>query len=295
MSPEQCRARPVDRRSDVFALGSILYELTTGTAPFAGASDLDILNQIATGKATPPVWPDSARRLPAGAVGDRDARAGAGADDRFPSMQALQSRAGIVRARRGHRAVDDGAGVVRPGAVRRGAGGVARGAARGQVAGRAPGGAAGGGAAARKRGTHRAPTRSRLRRAPLQQRGRWRRFAAVASFVVVCAVAGGHRDQGVDASGGAGSRPVAARRRDVAGRQRRCREGNRCRPTTLPAPGAAARSPRCRWPPRRRRPRPRSGKPAGKPRATPAGEAKGQPATADSRLGAWDPDSPVPP
>jgi len=30
-------------------------------------------------------------------------------------------------------------------------------------------------------------------------------------------------------------------------------------------------------------------------RATPAGETKAQPATADSRLGAWDPDSPVPP
>jgi hypothetical protein len=30
-------------------------------------------------------------------------------------------------------------------------------------------------------------------------------------------------------------------------------------------------------------------------RATPASDTKGQPATADSRLGAWDPDSPVPP
>ncbi|HXU61109.1 MAG TPA: serine/threonine-protein kinase, partial [Polyangia bacterium] len=48
MSPEQCRGRPVDRRSDVFALGTILFELTTGTPPFAAETDLEILNQIAT-------------------------------------------------------------------------------------------------------------------------------------------------------------------------------------------------------------------------------------------------------
>src|ERR1044071_5019683 len=48
MSPEQCRGRTVDARRDVFALGAILYELTTGAAPFGGASELDILNQITT-------------------------------------------------------------------------------------------------------------------------------------------------------------------------------------------------------------------------------------------------------
>src|SRR6202142_1688145 len=57
MSPEQCRGKALDARSDVFALGTLLYELTTGEPPFAGDSDLEILNWIATGIAAPPAWP----------------------------------------------------------------------------------------------------------------------------------------------------------------------------------------------------------------------------------------------
>jgi len=53
MSPEQCRAEPLDRRSDVFALGVLLYELTTGAKPFDGVTDFEVLNAIVRGAVEP--------------------------------------------------------------------------------------------------------------------------------------------------------------------------------------------------------------------------------------------------
>lgn len=47
MSPEQCKGAAVDRRSDVFCVGILLYEMTTGTPLYAGDSDYAILHQIA--------------------------------------------------------------------------------------------------------------------------------------------------------------------------------------------------------------------------------------------------------
>ena len=46
MSPEQARGKPVDRRTDVWALGCILYECLTGRAPFAGETTSDVLARI---------------------------------------------------------------------------------------------------------------------------------------------------------------------------------------------------------------------------------------------------------
>ncbi len=54
MSPEQCRGQPVDRRSDIFALGIILYELTTGKRLYHERSDFETLKKIIEGPVPSP-------------------------------------------------------------------------------------------------------------------------------------------------------------------------------------------------------------------------------------------------
>jgi serine/threonine protein kinase/tetratricopeptide (TPR) repeat protein len=47
MSPEQVRDDPIDARSDLYALGALLFEMTTGRRPFSGEDVLSILYKIA--------------------------------------------------------------------------------------------------------------------------------------------------------------------------------------------------------------------------------------------------------
>ncbi|MCX7944498.1 MAG: PEGA domain-containing protein [Deltaproteobacteria bacterium] len=54
MSPEQVRGLPLDRRSDIFSLGIIFYEILTGERLFVGESDFSTLEKVRNVEIMPP-------------------------------------------------------------------------------------------------------------------------------------------------------------------------------------------------------------------------------------------------
>jgi serine/threonine-protein kinase len=54
MSPEQSQAKPLDARSDLFSVGTVLYLLTTGKKPFDGPTDTDVIMQVRRAKPAKP-------------------------------------------------------------------------------------------------------------------------------------------------------------------------------------------------------------------------------------------------
>ena len=70
MSPEQARGRPVDRRTDIWAIGCVLYEMLTGQRAFEGETVTDVLSAVLRAEpdwsrvpaATPPAMTTLLRR-----------------------------------------------------------------------------------------------------------------------------------------------------------------------------------------------------------------------------------------
>lgn len=85
MSPEQARCERLDARSDIFSLGSVLYEMLTGRKPFEAASQAEMLAAILV-REPPPltdksvgITPELQRVVSRMLAKDRD--------DRYPTMK----------------------------------------------------------------------------------------------------------------------------------------------------------------------------------------------------------------
>ena len=88
MSPEQAKGKAVDRRSDIWAFGCVLYQMLTGQKAFAGDDVPETLAAILRAEARlsalPPDTPESIRRLLRRALAkDRDKRLASMSDARL--------------------------------------------------------------------------------------------------------------------------------------------------------------------------------------------------------------------
>jgi serine/threonine protein kinase len=98
MSPEQASGGPIDHRSDLFSLGSVLYFMATGRPPFRATGSLAVLNHICR-EAHRPVWeshpeiPDELSDVIDRLLEKKPGRRFTSADEVSQTLAALLSRA----------------------------------------------------------------------------------------------------------------------------------------------------------------------------------------------------------
>ncbi|HVZ75477.1 MAG TPA: serine/threonine-protein kinase [Polyangia bacterium] len=108
MAPELIEGKPLDFRTDVFAVGIMLYQLATGSLPFAGKNPHEVLRRIVDGKFPDPRTlnrriSDALARTMSRALAHRP-------EDRFPTLAALTTE---LRAQLGEAGLTDVKGEMR--------------------------------------------------------------------------------------------------------------------------------------------------------------------------------------
>ena len=105
MSPEQVRGLPIDRRSDIFSCGIVLYELLTGERLFVGESDFSTLEKVRNVEILPPSTynrriPDELERIVLKALAKDDEERYQNAIDLHDELQAFVYTAGEFYSRK---------------------------------------------------------------------------------------------------------------------------------------------------------------------------------------------------
>ncbi|MBL0216190.1 MAG: serine/threonine protein kinase [Myxococcales bacterium] len=109
LSPEQVLRKTLDRRTDIFALGIVLYELTTGQHAFLDRTEFLTLERVAAGEVTPPSaivqgYPPELERILLKALAHEPGRRYQDAGVLARDLEALAAQRGITL---GHAAIAD--------------------------------------------------------------------------------------------------------------------------------------------------------------------------------------------
>lgn len=91
MSPEQVRGRNIDERSDIYALGCIMFETLTGRKPYTAESSLELLSQKINVEAPKINSVDRELRFPAGLEEIVATALALSADERYQSMDEFRN------------------------------------------------------------------------------------------------------------------------------------------------------------------------------------------------------------